>query len=67
MTGLHSCCRFGTLLFLFYLGAMAYYLYVRITQTLGLRSTFLWYGIITLAIECMTSGSLILYGVNHLW
>jgi len=64
---MHSSHRLGTLLFLFYLGAMGFYLYVRITQTLGLRPAFLWYGILTLVIECMGSVSVTIYGVNHLW
>jgi len=55
------------LLFLFYLGALGYYLFVRITQTLGLKPAFLWYGILTLAVECLGSVTVALYGSNHLW
>ena len=60
-------CRLGQFLFFFYLGSMGYYLFVRITQTLDLRPLFLWYGILTLVIECFGSVSVIVYGVNHLW
>ena len=60
-------CRLGQFLSFFYLGSMGYYLFVRITQTLNLRPLFLWYGILTLVIECLGSVSVIVYGINHLW
>ena len=37
-----TCCRYGWLLYLFYLAALGFYLYVRITKTLGLGKYFTW-------------------------
>lgn len=46
---------------------MGYYLFVRTTQTLNLKPEFLWYGIVTLVIECLGAVSVAVYGINHLW
>lgn len=35
-------CRIAWILFLFYLGSFGYYLYVRITKTLGLGKYYMW-------------------------
>ena len=35
-----AACRYGWFLYLFYLGALGFYLYVRITKTLGLGKYF---------------------------
>jgi hypothetical protein len=37
-------CRYAWFLYLFYLAALAFYLYVRITKTLGLGRYFTWWG-----------------------
>ena len=35
-------CRYAWFLYLFYMGSLGYYLYVRITKTLNLGPTFMW-------------------------
>ncbi len=67
MRWLYEALRWGGVLFLLYLGALGYYLFVRITQTLGLKPVFLWYGILTLMVECLGAVSVTVYGINHLW
>ena len=34
--------RYAWFLYLFYMGSLGYYLYVRITKTLNLGPTFMW-------------------------
>ena len=40
-------CRYGWFLYLLYLGALGFYLYVRITKTLGLGKYFTWVSCLT--------------------
>ncbi|KAK9908885.1 hypothetical protein WJX75_004221 [Coccomyxa subellipsoidea] len=54
---------YAWLLFLFYLGAFGFYLYVRITKTLDLGKYFQWYGILLLVVECMGASTVLTYGV----
>jgi hypothetical protein len=51
--------------FLAYLGALVFYLWVRITKTLDL-GPYRWYGILVLVIECLGATTVILYGINLL-
>lgn len=61
-------CRVGWLTNLFYLAALAYYLYVRIHYTLsGLGAKYEWYGIILLIVECFGATTILMYGMNLLW
>ena len=53
------------IVFLAYLAALAFYLWVRITKTLDL-GRFTWYGILVLVIECLGATTVILYGINLL-
>ncbi|KAK9842280.1 hypothetical protein WJX81_004432 [Elliptochloris bilobata] len=55
----------GMAVFLCYLAALAFYLWVRITKTLDLGQ-FQWYGILVLVIECLGATTVILYGINLL-
>jgi hypothetical protein len=57
--------RCGVAVFLAYLGALVFYLWVRITKTLDL-GPFRWYGILVLVIECLGATTVILYGINLL-
>ena len=60
-------CSTGLLLFLFFLGTFVFYLYVRTTRTLDLGRLFLWYGVITLVVECFGAVTVALYAINLLW
>ena len=52
----------------FYLGALAFYLYVRIHYTLsGLGAKYEWYGIVLLVVECFGATTIAMYGINLLW
>ena len=55
------------LLFLFFLGTFGFYIYVRTTRTLDLGRLFLWYGVITLVVECFGAVTVALYAINLLW
>ena len=59
-------CRSGWLVFLFYIGAFLYYLYIRIAKTLNL-GIFTFYGIILLVVECMGATTVVIYGINLLF
>ncbi|CAL8470908.1 g10450 [Coccomyxa elongata] len=54
---------FGLLAFLIYLGALGFYLWIRITKTLDL-GPYLWYGCVILGIEMLGATTVILYGLN---
>ncbi|BDA41271.1 Cellulose synthase 1 [Coccomyxa sp. Obi] len=54
---------YAWLLFIFYLGALGYYLYIRITKTLDLGKYFEWYGILLLVVECMGASTVVIYGI----
>ena len=55
----------GVIVFLSYLAALGFYLWVRITKTLDL-GPYVWYGILVLVIECLGATTVILYGINLL-
>ncbi|KAK9823799.1 hypothetical protein WJX72_005584 [[Myrmecia] bisecta] len=59
---------YGWFAMTFYLAALGFYLWVRITKTLdGLGAKYLWYGIYLLALEIVGSTTTIIYGINLLW
>ena len=55
----------GVIVFLSYLAALGFYIWVRITKTLDL-GPYVWYGILVLVIECLGATTVILYGINLL-
>ena len=55
----------GSAAFIFYILALGFYLWVRITKTLDLGA-YLWYGILILLVEGMGASTTILYGINLL-
>ena len=56
----------GTISFITYICALGFYLWVRITKTLGL-GPYIAYGYFVLVIECLGATTVILYGTNLLW
>ena len=56
----------GTAVFVFYICAFGFYLWIRITKTLDLGQ-YLPYGIFVLFVECMGATTVVLYGTNLLW
>jgi hypothetical protein len=58
--------RLGWILFLFYLGALVFYMWIRITKTLGLGK-FTAYGIVLLVVEFLGATTVINYALNLLW
>lgn len=56
----------GTSVFVFYICAFGFYLWIRITKTLDLGQ-YLPYGIFVLFVECMGATTVVLYGTNLLW
>ena len=56
----------GTSVFVFYICAFGFYLWIRIAKTLDLGQ-YLGYGIFVLIVECMGATTVILYGTNLLW
>jgi len=57
----------GWILFLYYIGAFLFYLYVRITKTLNLGKKYTWYGIVLLVVECIGATTVVIYGINLLF
>jgi endoglucanase len=57
---------FGWAVYIFYILAFGFYMWVRITKTLDLGS-YLWYGIIVLAVEILGATTVFLYGTNLLY
>lgn len=58
----------GWLANIFYYGALIFYLYVRIHDTLGgLGPKYMWYGIVLLVVECFGATTIAMYGLNLLW
>lgn len=53
-------------MFIFYILAFGFYLWIRIAKTLDLGSA-LWYGIFVLVVEIMGATTVILYGTNLLY
>ena len=56
----------GAISFVTYICALGFYLWVRITKTLGL-GPYIAYGYFVLIIECLGATTVILYGTNLLW
>ena len=56
----------GTFVFVFYICAFGFYLWIRIAKTLDLGQ-YLPYGIFVLFVECMGATTVVLYGTNLLW
>ena len=56
----------GMTVFIFYIIAFGFYLWIRITKTLDIGA-YQWYGIIVLAVECMGASTVVLYGTNLLF
>lgn len=56
----------GTSVFVFYICAFGFYLWIRISKTLDLGQ-YLPYGIFVLFVECMGATTVVLYGTNLLW
>ncbi len=56
----------GTSVFVFYICALGFYLWIRIAKTLDLGQ-YLGYGIFVLCVEVMGATTVILYGTNLLW
>lgn len=56
----------GMTAFAFYVVALGFYLWIRITKTLDIGA-YKWYGIIVLIVECMGASTVILYGTNLLF
>lgn len=54
------------MVFLFYIGAFLFYLYVRIAKTLNL-GIYTFYGVILLVVECMGATTVVVYGINLLF
>ncbi len=56
----------GMISFITYICALGFYLWVRITKTLGL-GPYIAYGYFVLIVECLGATTVILYGTNLLW
>lgn len=56
----------GTFVFVFYICAFGFYLWIRITKTLDLGQ-YVPYGVFVLFVECMGATTVVLYGTNLLW
>ncbi|KAK9803849.1 hypothetical protein WJX73_008180 [Symbiochloris irregularis] len=56
----------GCLAMIVYLAALGFYIWVRVTKTLGLAQ-YTFYGVIVLIIELMGATTVILYGINLVW
>ena len=56
----------GMSVFVFYVCALGFYLWIRISKTLDLGE-YVWYGVLVLCVECMGATTVILYGTNLLW
>ena len=56
----------GTSVFVFYICAFGFYLWIRISKTLDLGQ-YVPYGVFVLFVECMGATTVILYGTNLLW
>ena len=56
----------GMSVFVFYICAFGFYMWIRIAKTLDLGS-YLWYGILVLCVEVMGATTVVLYGTNLLW
>lgn len=56
-------CRLGSLVFLIYLVAFCFYMWIRVTKTLDLGQ-FVAYGIAILVIEIMGATATVIYGLN---
>ena len=56
----------GMSVFIFYVCALVFYLWIRITKTLDLGE-YLGYGIFVLCVEVMGATTVILYGTNLLY
>jgi cellulose synthase/poly-beta-1,6-N-acetylglucosamine synthase-like glycosyltransferase len=55
----------GILVFLTFLAALGFYIWVRVTKTLDLGS-YKWYGILVFVVEMIGASTTILYGINLL-
>ena len=55
--------RGGVTIMALYVVALLFYLYVRIAHTLDL-GTYVWYGVLVLAVEVMGASTTLLYGLN---
>ena len=56
----------GTFVFVFYICAFGFYLWIRISKTLDLGQ-YVAYGVFVLFVECMGATTVVLYGTNLLW
>lgn len=56
----------GTFVFVFYICAFGFYLWIRISKTLDLGQ-YVPYGVFVLFVECMGATTVVLYGTNLLW
>jgi endoglucanase len=58
---------YGWFAMFFYLCALGFYLWVRITKTMNMGPGYVWYGIYLLVVEILGASTVILYGTNLLW
>ncbi|KAK9785109.1 hypothetical protein WJX73_003901 [Symbiochloris irregularis] len=56
----------GMLLMLLYIGALGFYIWVRVTKTLDL-GPYTWWGIVVFGVEMLGATTTLLYGLNLLW